>query len=68
MATEKTDSPDAASDVDAAERSTATVLDQLGGVSGLISSTIPVIEDADLSGVADGTRVRIEPWQPVPRD
>ena len=43
MATEKTDSPDAASDVDAAERSTATVLDQLGGVSGLISSTIPVI-------------------------
>ncbi|KNA93105.1 MULTISPECIES: DUF3159 domain-containing protein [Gordonia] len=43
MATEKTDSPDAASEVDAAERSTATVLDQLGGVSGLISSTIPVI-------------------------
>ncbi|WP_431817172.1 DUF3159 domain-containing protein [Gordonia jacobaea] len=43
MATEKTDSPHAASDVDAAERSTATVLDQLGGVSGLISSTIPVI-------------------------
>lgn len=43
MATEKTDSPDAASEVDAAERSTATVLGQLGGVSGLISSTIPVI-------------------------
>lgn len=43
MATEKTDSPDAASEIDAAERSTATVLDQLGGVSGLISSTIPVI-------------------------
>lgn len=43
MATEKTDSLDAASEVDAAERSTATVLDQLGGVSGLISSTIPVI-------------------------
>lgn len=43
MATEKTDSPDAASEVDAAERSTATVLGQLGGVSGLISSMIPVI-------------------------
>ena len=46
MATEKTDSPDAASDIDAAqagERPTPTVLEQLGGVSGLISSTIPVI-------------------------
>jgi uncharacterized membrane-anchored protein len=26
----------------------------------LAASTIPVIEDADLSGVADGTRVRID--------
>ena len=46
MATEKTDSPDAASDIDAAqagERPTPTVLEQFGGVSGLISSTIPVI-------------------------
>ncbi|GAC48229.1 DUF3159 domain-containing protein [Gordonia aichiensis] len=46
MATEKTDGFDAATDNDAVLRErqpTPTVLDQLGGVSGLISSTIPVV-------------------------
>lgn len=46
MATEKPDGSDAATDTAAALREpppTPTVLEQLGGVSGLISSTIPVV-------------------------